>query len=148
MSDLQTVLARRSTAQWVGLILGSSFMVVGLVGFAVTGFDRFAGSVFDEKLFGLPLNPLHNTFHFLGGLAAVVGARRGHRAIKRTAVVIALIFFASVIAGTTGQLKYLAIEDAASPDNWLHLGTGLVALYFGTIGSGEDPRAVARSLDQ
>jgi hypothetical protein len=39
------------------------------------------------------------------------------------------------LLGMVGVLEWLAIEDASSPDNYLHLGTALLALYFGTTGA-------------
>jgi len=56
----------------LALGLGAAYVLVGVLGFFVTGFDDFAGTA-DEKLLGIfALNPLHNVVHLLigaGGLA-------------------------------------------------------------------------------
>ena len=56
----------------LALGIGVAYVLVGVLGFFVTGFDDFA-AVTDEKLLGIfALNPLHNIVHLLigfGGLA-------------------------------------------------------------------------------
>ena len=59
------------------------YLLVGIVGFFVTGFDDFAGNAQHEMLIGLfMINPLHNVAHILVGVA---GLRAGADARRRPA---------------------------------------------------------------
>jgi hypothetical protein len=60
----------RHPAQWLALAIGIIYVLVGVAGFAVTGFDGFAEPEGD-LLFGIfEVNPLHNIVHLLIGGAA------------------------------------------------------------------------------
>lgn len=39
----------RSPAQTFALVFGAVYLLIGIAGFAVTGFDDFAAKEFDEK---------------------------------------------------------------------------------------------------
>jgi hypothetical protein len=46
------------------------------------------------------------------------------------------------VLGFVGALRFLAIDDLADPDNFLHLVTAALALYFGSVGA--EPSRVQR----
>ena len=127
-------MADKSPAQVFALVFGIVYLIVGIIGFAVTGFDDFAGQTFDEELLVFPLNPLHNIVHLvLGGVwAAASGTHSGAKLVNMILGVVLLVVFA---LGMIGVLKFLAVEGAASADNYLHLGSGILALYFGSLGA-------------
>jgi hypothetical protein len=59
-------------------------------------------------------------------------------------MLIGAVYLLVAILGFVGALKFLAIEDAGSTDNFLHLATALLALYFGSAGAeGTSPAATA-----
>jgi Domain of unknown function (DUF4383) len=125
----------KSPAQLYALVFGGVYLVVGLLGFAVTGFDNFAGGQpFDEELILFAVNPLHNIVHIALG-AVWIGASRTHAAAKRVNLAFGIVFVAVFVLGMVGALKWLAIEGASSPDNYLHLATAALSLYFGTAGA-------------
>ena len=57
--------------QWLSLVIGVVYLLVGLLGFLVTGFDGFAAHDEDETLLGFAVNPLHNIVHLLIGALGV-----------------------------------------------------------------------------
>lgn len=124
----------KTPAQVFALVFGIVYLAVGILGFAVTGFDGFAAQNFGEKLILFPVNPLHNVVHLLLG-AVWLGASRTHAAAKGANVVIGAAYLLVFVLGMVGALKWLAIEGAGSADNYLHLATAAMAIYFGTAGA-------------
>jgi len=124
----------RSPAQIFALAFGVVYLAVGVLGFAVTGFDNFAGETFDDKLIVFAVNPLHNVVHILLG-AVWIGAAGSHATAKIVNVVFGAVLLLVAILGLVEVLTFLAIENAGSADNYLHLATAALAIYFGTAGS-------------
>ena len=124
----------RTPAQVFALTFGVVYLLVGIVGFAVTGFDGFAAKSFDEKLLFFPLNPLHNLVHIaIGGLWLY--SAKDLATAKSVNTIIGVAYLAVFLLGIFGLLEFLAIEDASSADNYLHLASGALSLYFGTAGA-------------
>lgn len=134
----------KTPAQTFALVFGVVYLLVGLVGFAVTGFDEFAGQTYNEKLIIFPLNPLHNIVHIAVG-ALWLGASAKHASAKSTNLLIGVVYGLVTILGFVGVLKFLAIEGPGSADNFLHLASSLLALYFGTAGA-EGPGAQTNTV--
>ena len=66
----------KTVPEILGLAFGAVYLLVGIVGFFVTGFDNFAGNDQHETLLGLfMINPLHNIVHILIGVAGLVLGR-------------------------------------------------------------------------
>ena len=61
----------RSLPRTLALVVGALYLLIGVLGFFVTGFDRFAEHT-DETLLGFEINPLHNVVHVVVGLAGLV----------------------------------------------------------------------------
>lgn len=132
----------RTPAQLFALVFGIVYLVVGLVGFAVTGFDSFAGKTFDEELIIFALNPLHNIVHI--GLGAVwIGAAAKHATAKSANMLLGVVLLLVFALGMAGVLEFLAIKDAGAADNYLHLATAALALYFGSVGAAGPARTTA-----
>ncbi|MBK5229068.1 MAG: DUF4383 domain-containing protein [Actinobacteria bacterium] len=132
----------RTPAQLFALVFGIVYLTVGLVGFAVTGFDSFAGKTFDEELIIFALNPLHNIVHI--GLGAVwIGAAAKHATAKSANMLLGVVLLLVFALGMAGVLEFLAIKDAGAADNYLHLATAALALYFGSVGAAGPARTTA-----
>jgi Domain of unknown function (DUF4383) len=117
----------RPWPQILALVFGAVYLLVGIVGFFVTGFDNFASNDQHETLLGFMINPLHNIVHILVGLAGLLLART--LAGARTygwllAVAYAAVFVYGLIAAGESW-DFLNINAA---DNVLHLVTALVGL--------------------
>ena len=124
----------RTPAQIFSLTFGVVYLLVGIVGFAVTGFNDFASEIYTEELLFFPLNPLHNLVHIaIGGLWLY--ASKDFPTAKNVNKIIGAAYLLTAVLGFAGVLTFLAIEDASSADNWLHLASGALALYFGTAGA-------------
>jgi hypothetical protein len=124
----------RTPAQTFALVFGVVYLLVGVAGFFVTGFDDFASKVYDEELILFPVNPLHNIVHILIG-AVWVGSAARHDSAKGVNMLIGVAYALVAVLGFAGVLKFLAIENAGSADNWLHLASAALALYFGSAGA-------------
>lgn len=131
-------------AQVVALALGVVYLAVAFIGFAATGFSDFAGHTFDQKLLIFALNPLHNIVHLGTGAAWLVASGR-HEAARRVNLTLGLVYAVVTVLGMLGLLKFLAISGWGAADNWLHLVTAVVAVYFGTAGA-LGPRSSPTSL--
>ena len=119
----------------VGVGFGLVYVLVGVVGFFVTGFNGFA-SMNGPLLLGIfMLNPLHNIVHVLvgavlvaGGLAAIKVSRR----VNTTVGAVYLLVFAMGLALQASTANILALNGA---DHGLHL---ISALLLATVGLAAD----------
>ena len=125
----------RTPAQLFSLTFGAVYVVVGLAGFAVTGFDNFASET-DDTLIVFAVNPLHNVIHLIIGACWLLGSREHSTAVAANLVVGATYSLVTVL-GAVGALEFLSIDDLADPDNFLHLVSAALSLYFGSAGAGE-----------
>jgi hypothetical protein len=130
----------KTPAQLFALGFGIVYLTIGLIGFAVTGFDGWVSSGTGEKLLIFPVNPLHNFVHIGVGLLWMVSSAR-HDSARRVNVLIGIVYAATAALGFMGILDFLAIPSSGSADNWLHLATSMLSLYFGTAGASLAPRA-------
>ena len=119
----------QSGTQVFAFSAGVVYLVVGVLGFALTGFSHFAGPA-GSRVLGFELNPLHNVIHLALGGAWLWSSRHRMVAKKMNLVLGSTLALISVL-GLLGALRILAIEGAGSLDNYLHLVTAAVALYFG-----------------
>jgi hypothetical protein len=67
--------AGRELPQLLALGFGAVYVVVGLLGFLVTGFSGFAEPNTNEHLLGFELNPFHNVGHLLTGMTGLLLGR-------------------------------------------------------------------------
>lgn len=119
----------------VGVGFGLVYVLVGVVGFFVTGFSGFA-SMSGPLLLGIfMLNPLHNIVHVLvgtlliaGGLASITVSRR----VNTTVGAVYLLVFAMGLALQDSTANILALNGA---DHGLHL---ISALLLATVGLAAD----------
>ena len=122
----------------VGGVVGAVFIVVGLLGFTVSGGHDVAGHTGGQLLGLFQVNILHNVVHLLVGAVMVAAAIAGARAAKGVNVVIGAVYLVLGILGLfiTGDnpLNLIALNGA---DNGLHIVIGAVLL---AVGLGADKR--------
>jgi hypothetical protein len=134
----------RTPASAFAVVFGLTYLVAGLAGFAVTGFHGFT-AMDGPRLLGLfMVNPMHNVVHLT--LAAVwLVAARWHAAARIANTAIGAALGLVTILGFAHILMFLGIHSLGDPDNFLHLASATLALYFGTVGAerlaGEPARA-------
>ena len=111
--------------------------MIGLVGFAATGFDNFATFSPDELLI-FSVNPLHNLVHLAIG-AVWIGASKDHATAKTVNLGIGAVYLLVALLGfleVEFVTELLNIKEGASdPDNFLHLVSGAAGVFFGTAGA-------------
>ena len=127
----------RSPAQTFALAFGAVYLLIGVLGFAFTGFDNFATFSQDELIL-FPVNPLHNIVHLAIG-AAWIGASRAHATAKAANLGIGVVYLLVALLGFL-EVEFVAEllnirEGAGDPDNFLHLVSGAAGVFFGTAGA-------------
>ncbi|GAA1527533.1 preprotein translocase subunit Sss1 [Agromyces terreus] len=115
----------------VGVVFGAVYLVVGLLGFAVTGGVGFIATEGGLLLGLFAVNPLHNIAHLLIGAALLVAGIVSARAAKTTNTVVGAAYLllgivGFFLAGTAANI--LALNTA---DHFLHLASALVLLGVG-----------------
>lgn len=123
----------RTPEQNFSMILGTVYIVGGIIGFFVSGFANFT-EMTNHDLFGLFLiNPYHNIVHIGIGAFWLLGAfaltPAGNEGLN---IAIGGIYALATVIGWLGYLSLLSIPPGPVGDQWLHLVTALVTLIFGT----------------
>ncbi len=123
----------RTFEQNASMILGSIYIVAGIIGFIVSGFANIT-EMTNKAIFGLFLvNPYHNIVHIgIGGfwlLGAFALTAAGNEGLN---IAIGGIYTLATVIGFMGYLNLLSIPSGPVGDNWLHLATALATLIFGT----------------
>lgn len=131
--QLQSRGAPRTFEQNFSMVLGSIYIVGGIIGFFVSGFDNIT-EMTNHELFGVFLiNPYHNIVHIGIGAFWLLGAfaltPAGNEGLN---IAIGGIYALATVIGFLGYLSLLSIPPGPVGDNWLHLVTALVTLVLGT----------------
>ena len=117
----------RTWPQLLALVIGAVYLLVGIVGFFVTGFDNFFGHDTNETILGFEVNPFHNIVHILIGAAGLLLARTLAGA-RTFGWLLVIGYGAAFVYGlfAVGQTwDFLSLNWA---DNWLHLVSALAGL--------------------
>jgi hypothetical protein len=133
-----TATGNRSNAQLFALAFGVVYLAVGLIGFAITGFDDFAKES-DKSLLIFDINPLHNIAHIGVGALFFLGSR-SHEAAKSINLMIGIVYGLLGILGLAGGILVEDLLNNNSADTFLHLGTAALAIFFGTAGATSSTR--------
>ena len=111
----------------VAAIFGVVYLLIGLLGFAVTGFDDFVGTDTSETLLGFELNGLHNVVHLAIG-AVLLAASRTVSSAKAANMFVGAVYLLVGIIGLfilDSDANILSLNGA---DNVLHLASALILL--------------------
>jgi hypothetical protein len=122
-----------SPARRFAVIFGAVYALVGMAGFLVTGLHDFAGPL-SSTLVVFAVNPLHNIVHVLLGVAWLAGSRSKRGACAANIGIGAVLGLVTVL-GFANALSFLGINGLGDPDNFLHLVTAAMSLYFGSAGA-------------
>jgi heme/copper-type cytochrome/quinol oxidase subunit 3 len=134
----------RPWPQLLALVFGAVYLLVGIVGFFVTGFDDFASSHQHEMLLFFMINPLHNIVHIVIGLAGLLLARSLAGA-RTYGWLLAVGYAAAFLYGLFAVGESWDFLNINAADNVLHLLTALVGLVIalGPVRSAVGHRASA-----
>ena len=115
----------------LSLAFGAVYLLVGIVGFFITGFDDFFGHT-DETLIVFDINPAHNIVHILIGIAGLVLGRTLAGA-RTYGWLLAVGYGAAFIYGLIAQGEDWDFLNINTADNVLHLLTALVGLVIALL---------------
>lgn len=133
-----TPTASRSPIRTAAMVVGATFLLVGILGFIpgiTTNYDTmtFAGHESDARLLGVfEVSVLHNIVHLLFGVAGLALARTvsGARTfLVGGGVVYLVLWLYGLLIDHESAANFVPVNDA---DNWLHfvLGVAMIALGF------------------
>lgn len=120
--------AARQPHQYLALVIGIVYLLVGLAGFLVTGFDGFTEHDHSQTLLGFAINPLHNIVHIVIGLAGIAlwsSASRARTYGWLLFVGYGATFVYGLVVADNPDANILNINGA---DNGLHLVSALAGL--------------------
>ena len=128
--------AGKTWPELLALAFGAIYLLIGIVGFFITGFDNFFGNEtppgahhVDENLLGFMINPMHNVVHILIGIAGLALAR--NLAGARTyGWLLAVGYGAAFIYGLIAVGKDWDFLNLNAADNVLHIATAIVGLVI------------------
>jgi hypothetical protein len=129
----------------VATIFGAVYLLVGLLGFAVTGGVGFIATEGGLLLGIFEVNPLHNIAHLLIGAALLIAGLANVRAAKGVNTTVGAVYLLLGIVGffigsPDNALNILALNV---PDHFLHLGSAIVLLGVGLAADKNVPRTAA-----
>jgi hypothetical protein len=130
--DLVATSSSRSNVQLFATVFGAVYLLVGILGFFVA--QKFTGGSPDDKLILFPVNHLHNIVHLAIG-AAWLASARSFATAKQVTLAIGVVYLLVAALGFIAQDFMEDLLNIDMADNFLHLVTGGLAVYFATAGS-------------
>ena len=135
---------RSSPNRLVATIFGAVYIVVGLLGFAVTAGVPFISTDGGLLLGIFEVNPLHNIAHLLIGGALLAGGLVSTRAAKTVNIIVGATYLLLGIVGfflVDTPLNILALNTA---DHFLHLASAIVLVGVG-LAADRSPQLSSRT---
>ena len=122
---------RSSPNRLVATIFGAVYILVGLLGFAVTGGVGFIATEGGLLLGIFEVNPLHDIAHLLIGAALLIAGLVSARAAKIVNIVVGATYLLLGIVGFFLVGTALNILALNTFDHFLHLASAIVLLGVG-----------------
>lgn len=123
--------AARSVNKLLGTVFGAVYVLVGLLGFTVSGGSSFAGMDGGLLLGIFMVNPLHNIAHILVGALLLAGGLAAVQVAKSVNTLVGAVYLVLGVLGLfllDSSADVLALNSA---DNVLHFASALVLLIVG-----------------
>ena len=133
---------RTSPNRIIATVFGAVYVLVGVLGFFVTGGVDFFATDGGLLLGVFAVNPLHNTAHLLIGAALLIAGLATVPAAKAVNTTVGAVYLILGIAGffiADTALNILALNTA---DHFLHLASAIVLLGAGLAADKTVPRTV------
>lgn len=110
-----------------GYAAGGVYLLVGVLGFFLTGFEHFVATD-GARLVIFEINPLHNLVHVLLAVALLAGASAGEVTARQITALVGLVFLAVGVLGFFAEGTQANILALNLADHILHLVTAVVAV--------------------
>jgi hypothetical protein len=130
-----------TAAQRFAAAFGVVYLLVAVAGFAVTGVHDFTGMHHDTLLI-FAVNPLHNVVHLVLAVVWLAAVPR-HSTARAANLALGVVLGLVTVLGFVDGMGMLGMSGLADPDNFLHLATATLALYFGSVAAGSPSDKVA-----
>ena len=128
--------AGKTWPELLALAFGAVYLLIGIVGFFITGFDNFFGNEVapgvhhaDENLLGFMINPAHNVVHILIG-AVGLALSRTLAGARTYGWLLAVGYGAAFVYGLIAVGKDWDFLNLNAADNVLHILTAIVGLVI------------------
>ena len=133
----------KSLAAGAALLIGAAYVVVGIVGFFITGFGGFLADTGDTLLFGFAsINPMHNLVHLLIGAFLIAMTRFSTPSTEGALMGVGLFYITAFVIGVVSpdNLTILSMNGAGDGENLIHIVTGITALTAGLLSAAQSER--------
>jgi uncharacterized membrane protein YgdD (TMEM256/DUF423 family) len=127
-----------SLAQRVMPLFGVLYVAIGLIGFAVTGFNNFLQNTDDSILLsGLSVNPFHNLVHLAIGGFLIIMSRQATTTAEGACLGVGIFYVAAFVIGVVGEsnLTIISMFGRGDLENVNHIINGLLLLGIGLVSS-------------
>lgn len=136
----------KSMVQTLVPLIGAFYVLIGIVGFGVTGFSNFVQNT-DDKLLGFAINPFHNLVHLAIGVFLILMASNKSKAVGEGATMgVGLFYIVAFVIGVyaTDNLTILSMQGSGDLENFNHIVNGVLLLTIGLLSSGQTDAAARR----
>lgn len=137
----------KSLAAGASLLIGASYVAIGLLGFAITGFNNFLTDTGDTLAFGFAsINPMHNLVHLAIGAFLLIMTRFSSATTEGALMGVGLFYIVAFVIGVSApdNLTIIAMNGAGDGENLIHIATGVTALAAGLISAGRSESMARR----
>jgi hypothetical protein len=126
-----------SLAQKVMPIVGAFYVLIGVIGFFITGFSNFVQNTGDA-LIGFSLNPFHNLVHLSIGAFLIIMSRQSTASAEGACLGVGLFYVTAFVIGIVGtsNLTIISMFGRGDLENFNHLVNGVLLLGLGLVSSG------------
>jgi hypothetical protein len=135
-----------SLAQRIAPIIGAFYVVIGIVGFFVTGFDNFVANT-PEALVGFSINPFHNLVHLAIGAFLIIMSTAFSTPIAEGAVMgVGLFYIVAFAIGVIApdNLTILSMYGRGDLENLNHVVAGVALLALGLAAAAATSNAMRK----
>ena len=140
-------MGNKSLAAGASLLIGASYVAVGIIGFFITGFGSFLADTGDTLLFGFAsINPMHNLVHLVIGAFLIAMTRFSTASTEGALMGVGLFYITAFVIGVIApdNLTIISMNGAGDGENLVHIVTGVTALTAGLLSSVRSDSAAKR----
>lgn len=136
----------KSLVQTIVPIIGAFYVLIGVVGFFITGFTDFVQNT-DDELLGFSINGFHNLVHLAIGAFLIIMATNRNKAVGEGAIMgVGLFYIVAFVIGVYAgdNLTIISMTGSGDLENFNHLVNGVLLLTLGLLSSGQTQASMKR----